>query len=48
MSKSSGLLGSSSKSGTDEVLDTICPKMSFKERLYGFCIVSGIGKKLEL
>lgn len=42
---SGGLLGSSgsSKSTTDDVLDTICPKMSYTERLYGFCIASGIG-----
>ena len=41
-----GLLGSSgSKSTTDDVLDSICPKMSYTERLYGFCIASGIGSK---
>lgn len=43
------LLGeSSSKSTTDEVLDTLCPKLSYTERLYGFCIASAIGiKKLN-
>jgi hypothetical protein len=35
--------GTKEESKTDEVLNTICPKLSYQQRLYGFCICAGIG-----
>ena len=26
-----------------DILDNVCPKMTYKQRLYGFCICAGIG-----
>lgn len=36
------------KSATEEVLDTVCPKLSYTQRLYGFCICAGIGYNISL
>ena len=32
-----------SSASSDDVLNVVCPKLSYKQRIYGFCICAGIG-----